>query len=245
MILGGPAVSSTSAATHRRGRSGGAPGGTRTHTERFLRPLPLPLGYGGLRGGHPATASSAARPSTASSIGSVSLPVKVFCCEGGSCRARRARVRRARSRRSRRRGRSAAWVAARRTRSRGRCAARRPSRTSRGRRPRARGLHQGDLAQQPGRAGVALLDGRPVVRRGAAHRRHHPGADQPLAVPGVQRGRLRREPDPVQRREQPVAGAVAGEDPSGAVAAVRGRREPDDQHRRASVDPQPGIGRPQ
>src|SRR3712207_1432332 len=24
-----------------------APGGTRTHTARFLRPLPLPLGYGG------------------------------------------------------------------------------------------------------------------------------------------------------------------------------------------------------
>src|SRR3954468_24661726 len=27
----------------------GAPAGTRTQTERFLRPLPLPLGYGGGR----------------------------------------------------------------------------------------------------------------------------------------------------------------------------------------------------
>ena len=48
---------------------------------------------------------------------------------------------------------------------------------------------------------------------------------------------LAGEPDPVQRREQPVAGTVAGEDPAGAVAAVGGRREPDDQHRRASRRP--------
>ncbi len=64
------------------GVSGGAPGGTRTHTARFLRPLPLPLGYGGPGRRHPSTASAAARASTASSIGSVSRPVKVFCCEG-------------------------------------------------------------------------------------------------------------------------------------------------------------------
>ncbi len=57
----------------------GAPGGTRTHTERCLRPRPLPLGYGGL---HAHARIRAARPSTASSIGSVSLPVNVFCCDG-------------------------------------------------------------------------------------------------------------------------------------------------------------------
>ena len=70
-----------------------APGGGRTHTERCLRPLPLPIGIPGrvslssisCEARPPADhrePSSAARPSTASSIGSVSRPVKVFCCEG-------------------------------------------------------------------------------------------------------------------------------------------------------------------
>ena len=51
------------------------------------------------------------------------------------------------------------------------------------------------------------------------------------------------KPRAVQRGEQPVAGAVAGEDAAGAIAAVRRRREPDDQ-RRARPDrrtPAPGA----
>ena len=36
----------------------------------------------GARQGRAPDPSDAARPSTASSIGSVSLPVKVFCCDG-------------------------------------------------------------------------------------------------------------------------------------------------------------------
>ena len=46
---------------------------------------------------------------------------------------------------------------------------------------------------------------------------------------------LVRQPDPVQRREQEVARAVAGEDPAGPVAAVRRRREPEDQHPRRRI----------
>ena len=40
------------------------------------------------------------------------------------------------------------------------------------------------------------------------------------------------QPGAVQRGEQHVAAAVAGEHPPGAVGAVRGRRQPDDQHPR-------------
>ena len=42
-------------------------------------------------------------------------------------------------------------------------------------------------------------------------------------------------PGPPQRGEDPVAAAVAGEHPAGPVAAVRGRRQPDDGD--------PGVGR--
>ena len=56
--------------------------------------------------------------------------------------------------------------------------------------------------------------------------------------------RLRGQADPVQAREQPVAGAVAGEDPAGAVAAVRGRREADDQHPRRRRRPSRGSAGP-
>jgi hypothetical protein len=60
-----------------------------------------------------------------------------------------------------------------------------------------------------------------------------PGSDHALepVVPSGRR-RLVCEPGAVQRPEQPVAGQVAGEDAAGAVAAVRGRGEPDDQQRR-------------
>ena len=47
--------------------------------------------------------------------------------------------------------------------------------------------------------------------------------------------RLVGEAGPVQRGEQPVAGAVAGEDPPGPVAAVGRRREADHHQPRARV----------
>ena len=49
---------------------------------------------------------------------------------------------------------------------------------------------------------------------------------------GPHRGRLVGEPAPVERGEQPVAGAVAGEHPPGSVAAVGGRGQADDDDRR-------------
>ena len=54
-----------------------APGGTRTHNQSLLRRLPLPVGIRG-----PGQRRAAALPSTSSSIGAVSRPVKVFCWLG-------------------------------------------------------------------------------------------------------------------------------------------------------------------
>ena len=85
------------------------------------------------------------------------------------------------------------------------------------------GEDQLELPVQPRRAGVALGRRRLVVRRRAPHRGHHPGADQGLAVADVRARRQDGEPDAVQRGEEPVAAAVAGEDAAGPVAAVRGR----------------------
>ena len=51
-------------------------------------------------------------------------------------------------------------------------------------------------------------------------------------------------PHAMQRREQEVARPVAGEDPAGAVAAVRRRRQADDQDPRPGIA-EPGTGRPQ
>ena len=51
---------------------------------------------------------------------------------------------------------------------------------------------------------------------------------------------LIREAGAVQRREQEVARAVAGEHPAGAVAAVRGGREPDDAATGPAGSPKPG-----
>ena len=115
--------------------------------------------------------------------------------------------------------------------------ARRPSRSRRGRPRRARTTTAGRSRRAARGAGVALGDGGLVGGRGAADGRHHPGPDQPLAVAGVRGGRLGGEPDPVQAGEEPVARAVAGEDPAGAVAAVGRRRQADDQDARASGRP--------
>ena len=49
------------AAAYRDFGPAGAPAGTRTQTERFLRPLPLPLGYGGRPGRSPKDRSCAGR----------------------------------------------------------------------------------------------------------------------------------------------------------------------------------------
>ena len=85
------------------------------------------------------------------------------------------------------------------------------------------------LGDQPRRARVPLRGLRLVVRWRAADGGHHPGVHQALAVPGRHAGRLHREPAPVQRREQEVAAAVAGENPAGTVPAVGRGGQADDQ----------------
>ena len=92
-----------------------------------------------------------------------------------------------------------------------------------------------ELALQPRRAALALLRQRLVRRRRAADRGGDPAVAQRQAVVAVLGGRLVGEAGAVQRGEQEVARAVAGEDAAGAVGAVRGRRQAEDQHARRRV----------
>ena len=56
---------------------------------------------------------------------------------------------------------------------------------------------------------------------------------QPIPCGGA--GRLAGEPGPVECGEQPVPGTVTGEDAPGAVTAIRGWGESDDQDPRLGV----------
>ncbi len=114
-------------------------------------------------------------------------------------------------------------------------ARRRPprSRTRRGRPPRARSASRASSRCRYGRQRIALRRRRLVGRRGALHRRRHPRAAQGQAVVDRHRRRLVGEAGAVHRPVEPVAGAVAGEHPPGAVGAVGRRRQP--EHQDASV----------
>src|SRR5215207_7431816 len=92
-------------------------------------------------------------------------------------------------------------------------------------------VEQGELGGQPGGAVVALGGERLVVGRGALDRGGDVAAGEGEAVAAGDRGRLVGEAGAVEAGEQPVAGAVAGEDPAGAVAAVGGRGQA--QHEQA------------
>ena len=136
--------------------------------------------------------------------------------------------------RPRRRGRSAAWAE-----DRGR--AQRRSAASQANPPRqtitrARVSSASSRAKY-GRQVSRSAGRRPVGRRRAAHRRRRPSS-RVSARPSSRETRLGLvgQPRPPQRREQPVARAVAGEDPPGPVAAVGGRRqaEHDDPRRRVA-----------
>src|SRR6266705_1912121 len=59
----------------------------------------------------------------------------------------------------------------------------------------------------------------------------HSHPEQPLPIPGSDAGRLDRKAAAPEGGEQDVAAAIPGEDPPGAVPAVRGRRQADDEHR--------------
>ena len=73
---------------------------------------------------------------------------------------------------------------------------------------------------QPRRAGIPFRRRRPVGGWGAPDGQGDTGLYQPLPVVGRSRRRQAGQTGAVQRREQPVAAAVAGEDAPGAVATV-------------------------
>src|SRR5215211_8203395 len=90
-------------------------------------------------------------------------------------------------------------------------------------------VEEGELGGQPGGAGVALGGEGLVVGRGAFDRGGDVAAAEGEAVVAGHRGRLVGEAGAVEAGEQPVAGAVASEDAAGAVAAVGGRGQADDE----------------
>ena len=113
------------------------------------------------------------------------------------------------------------------------------SRTRRARRPpAARGSRASSARSQAPQVSRSCRR-RLVVRRRAVHGRGDPGAAQRQPVAGVHGRRLVGQPHGVQRREQHVAGAVAGEHPAGAVRPVRGGREA----RRSAATRRRGRGR--
>src|SRR6185503_9128364 len=65
----------------------------------------------------------------------------------------------------------------------------------------------------------------------------HVAVDEAQPVPAGDRDRAVREPRAMQRGEEEVARAVAGEDAARAVAAVRGRSEAHDQQAGLRVAP--------
>ena len=101
--------------------------------------------------------------------------------------------------------------------------------------------HQAELGPQPGRARVPFGRFGFIVGRRAANRGHHPGADQALPVIHRHAGRLFCPSAPVKRREKEISAAIAGEDPSGPVPAVRRGREAHDQQPRP-IRPPAGNG---
>ena len=86
-----------------------------------------------------------------------------------------------------------------------------------------------ELSHQERQASIALVGRRLVPRRRAAVDGGDIGTPQREPVVTSHGCRLVREAAPMHRREQEVAAAIAGEDPSGAVTTVRRRSETDDR----------------
>ena len=99
----------------------------------------------------------------------------------------------------------------------------------------AGGRQKRDLAQQVLAAVRELRRQRAVVRRRALDGGSQKSAEEIEPVAGVHRLGLVREPDGVESTEKEVSGFVAGEDPSRAVAYVRGGRETHDQQARGRI----------
>src|SRR5207244_12227881 len=94
---------------------------------------------------------------------------------------------------------------------------------------------QPELAEQVAPAGRDLERRRTVGRWRTAGHRGDEGVPQAKPVIPVQGGRLVGEAGAVERGVEPVATLVAGEDAAGAIAAVRGWRQPDDQETGARI----------
>ena len=195
---------------------------------------------GGQPQASPGSARVRARRSTSSSICSVSRPVKVFCWLGWKRTEQHPSAHR-----------DLGTVAEPRTRPRqlgpGPARERRARPSRRTRRAPATTRVPGSepqLGVQPRGTGVALGRRRLVGRRRAPDRRSDPDAVQLQSVVGRRRRRLVGQTRPVQGGVEPVAAAVTGEHPAGAVGTVRRRRQPDDEDRgqsgrrtRAPADP--------
>ena len=217
-----------------------AAGANRRHTPRTLARRD-PSGVCVVARSSQRATRSRARAKTASIIGSVSRPVNVFCWLRVEAAEERAAGRR---RRTRRRGRSAAAAAGRRPAGAAQAQRGVPGEAAEADDHRTRGSSSSsrtDHGRQVSRsAGVGWLAG--GAQRTAA------------AIAGVaQRAARRRacvevgwlaKPGAVQRGEQPVARAVAGEHAAGAVAAVGGGREAEHAGRARAGSPKPGIGGP-
>jgi len=93
----------------------------------------------------------------------------------------------------------------------------------------------GDLALQERPAGVALRWERVVARRRALHGGGDPCAAQLQPVAAMIGRRLVGEAGAMHRPVQPVARAVTGEHPPGAVGAVRGGGQSEHEHARLRV----------
>src|SRR5262249_1392462 len=88
-------------------------------------------------------------------------------------------------------------------------------------------LEQGELRGRPREAVDRLGRGRAGAQRRAAHRGRDETAGEPLAVVTGDRRRLRGEACTMERGEEEVTGAVAGEYAPRAVASVGRRRQPE------------------
>src|SRR2546423_15529745 len=89
-------------------------------------------------------------------------------------------------------------------------------------------LEKTQLAREVGQAGVALLGRRSILRRSAADAGGDVGAVQVQTIVSAHAGGLIGEASAVQGAEEPVAGAVTGENAAGTVTAVCCRRQSDD-----------------
>ena len=96
-------------------------------------------------------------------------------------------------------------------------------------------LQQRQLALQILPASAELLGCRLIIRRSAAHRRGDIRIRQLLAVAARLAVGLRRESGFIQRPIQKIARAVAGKHASGPVAAMRRRRQTNNEHPRPRI----------